>query len=73
MKAVEMGGDAFVEGLHEFGVGEEFPYTYPVTDSTISNSGDLDDTHLLAHTSYGQGEIEMSALHLATTYSTFFE
>ncbi|WP_077601917.1 penicillin-binding transpeptidase domain-containing protein [Oceanobacillus sojae] len=71
MKAVEMGGDAFVEGLHEFGVGEEFPYTYPVTDSTISNSGDLDDTHLLAHTSYGQGEIEMSALHLATAYSTF--
>ncbi|WP_339234003.1 penicillin-binding transpeptidase domain-containing protein [Oceanobacillus sp. FSL W7-1281] len=71
MKAVEMGGDAFVEGLHEFGVGEEFPYTYPVSDSTISNSGELDDNHLLAHTSYGQGEIEMSALHLATTYSAF--
>ncbi|MGX8792984.1 penicillin-binding transpeptidase domain-containing protein [Oceanobacillus sp. M60] len=71
MKAVEMGGDAFVEGLHEFGVGEEFPYTYPVSDSTISNSGELDDNYLLAHTSYGQGEIEMSALHLATTYSAF--
>ncbi|MFD1416994.1 penicillin-binding transpeptidase domain-containing protein [Oceanobacillus jeddahense] len=71
MKAIEMGGDAFVEGLHEFGVGEEFPYTYPVSDSTISNSGELDDNHLLAHTSYGQGEIEMSALHLATTYSAF--
>ncbi|WP_040978799.1 penicillin-binding transpeptidase domain-containing protein [Oceanobacillus jeddahense] len=71
MKAIEMGEDAFVEGLHEFGVGEEFPYTYPVSDSTISNSGELDDNHLLAHTSYGQGEIEMSALHLATTYSAF--
>ncbi|MDM8098788.1 penicillin-binding transpeptidase domain-containing protein [Oceanobacillus oncorhynchi] len=71
MKAVEMGGDAFVEGLHEFGVGEEFPYTYPISDSTISNSGELDDNYLLAHTSYGQGEIEMSALHLATTYSAF--
>ncbi|WP_080873238.1 penicillin-binding transpeptidase domain-containing protein [Oceanobacillus timonensis] len=71
MKAVEMGGDAFAEGLEAFGVGEEFPYTYPVSDSTISNSGDLDDDYLLAHTSYGQGEIQMSALHLATAYSTF--
>ncbi|MFD1067709.1 penicillin-binding transpeptidase domain-containing protein [Oceanobacillus locisalsi] len=71
MKAVEMGGDAFAEGLQAFGVGEELPYTYPVTDSTISNAGDLDDDFLLAHTSYGQGEIQMSALHLATAYSTF--
>ncbi|WP_152655262.1 penicillin-binding transpeptidase domain-containing protein [Oceanobacillus sp. CFH 90083] len=71
MKAVEMGGSAFVEGLHSFGIGEEFPYTYPITDSSISNSDNLDDTYLLAHTSYGQGEIEMSALHLATAYSAF--
>ncbi|GIO23858.1 penicillin-binding transpeptidase domain-containing protein [Oceanobacillus sp. J11TS1] len=71
MKAVEMGGDAFVDGLHSFGIGEEFPYTYPISDSHISNSDNLEDGTLLAHTSYGQGEIEMSALHLAASYSAF--
>lgn len=71
MKAVEMGADAYVDGLHSFGIGEEFPYEYPVPDSTVSSSGDLNDEVLLANSSYGQGELEMSAIHLASTYTTF--
>ncbi|MFS0750779.1 penicillin-binding transpeptidase domain-containing protein [Oceanobacillus sp. 1P07AA] len=71
MKAVEMGTDAYVEGLQSFGIGEEFPFEYPVPDSTISSSGDLSDEVLLANSSYGQGELEMSAIHLASTYTTF--
>lgn len=73
MQAVDMGGNAFVEQLERFGFGEEpyLPYEYPVTMSSISNSGDLDDEILLANTSYGQGEIEMSALHLAASYTIF--
>lgn len=71
MKAVEMGADAYVDGLQSFGIGEEFPYEYPVPDSTISSSGDLNDEVLLANSSYGQGELEMSAIHLASTYTTF--
>ncbi|WP_067727075.1 penicillin-binding transpeptidase domain-containing protein [Oceanobacillus damuensis] len=70
-KAVEMGADALVNGMQDFGVGEELPYEYPITMSTISSSGNLDDEVLLANTSYGQGELEMSALHLAATYTTF--
>ncbi|GEN29931.1 penicillin-binding protein [Cerasibacillus quisquiliarum] len=71
MQAVRMGSKAYVKGLKEFGVGEKFPYTYPIQDSTISTSGDIDHEVLLANTSYGQGEIEFSSLHLATAYSAF--
>jgi len=70
-KAVEMGAEAFESGLQEFGLGEDLPYEYPIAMSTISSSGTLDDEVLLANTSYGQGEIEMSSLHLAAAYTPF--
>lgn len=71
MQAVAMGSDAFVDEFERFGFGEEIPYKYPISSSSLSNSGELDDEVLLANSSYGQGELEMSALHLAATYTTF--
>lgn len=71
MQAVEMGEDAFIKGFEEFGFGEELPYEYPITMSTISSSGELNDEVLLANSSYGQGELETSALYLAAAYTTF--
>ncbi|WP_404454382.1 penicillin-binding transpeptidase domain-containing protein [Oceanobacillus kapialis] len=71
MQAVNMGSEAYVKGLKEFGFGEELPYPYPFTASSISSDGKLEDEVLLANSSYGQGELEMSSLHLATAYTTF--
>lgn len=71
MHAVKMGSDKFVKGLHDFGLGEKFPFEYPIKQSQISNNGKLDNEVLLANTSYGQGEAQFSALHLATAYTTF--
>ena len=71
MQAIRMGSDAYLEGLKNFGFGEDIPFTYPITNSTISSSGTLEGEVQLANTSYGQAEIEMSALHLATTYTAF--
>src|SRR5699024_7231886 len=71
MKAVEMGADQYVEGLQSFGLGEELPITYPFSVSQISNEGNLKDEILLANTSYGQGEIELSSLHMALSYTAF--
>jgi penicillin-binding protein len=71
MKAIEMGDKAYIDGLKEFGFGEDFPFTYPLTKSTISSNGKLDNEVLLANTSYGQGEIELSALHMAASYTPF--
>ncbi|MDY0405070.1 penicillin-binding transpeptidase domain-containing protein [Virgibacillus sp. 179-BFC.A HS] len=71
MHAVKMGSEKYVEGLHNFGVGEKIPFEYPIKKSQISNSGKLDNEVLLANTSYGQGEAQFSALHLATAYTAF--
>lgn len=71
MQAVDMGAKAYVEGLKAFGLGTDFPFEYPITASSISTSDKLDDEVLLANTSYGQGEVEMSSLHLATAYTAF--
>ncbi|MFD1039940.1 penicillin-binding transpeptidase domain-containing protein [Virgibacillus byunsanensis] len=69
MQAIDMGGDALVNGLEEFGFNEELPYEYPMEISTISTEGTLDNEVLLADTSYGQGQVQMSALHLALSYT----
>src|SRR5699024_823442 len=70
MKAVEMGSDAFIKEMKAFGFEEKLPLEYPITASQISNDGTLGEI-LLAHTSYGQGQIEVSALHLALAYTPF--
>ncbi|HLR62355.1 MAG TPA: penicillin-binding transpeptidase domain-containing protein [Lentibacillus sp.] len=68
-KGVEMGSEKLVNGLQQFGFGEELPFDYPITASSVSSSGSINDEVLLANTSYGQGEIETSSLHLALTYT----
>src|SRR5699024_5108867 len=52
-----------------FGFNEELPISLPIKQSQISNTGTLEDEILRANTSYGQGEIEVSVLHLALLYS----
>ncbi|WP_235791775.1 penicillin-binding transpeptidase domain-containing protein [Virgibacillus salidurans] len=69
MQAIEMGSETLINGFEQFGFAEDFPFEYPIETSTISADGTINDEVLLANTSYGQGEIEMSALHLATTYT----
>lgn len=71
MKAIEMGADNFIDGLKDFGFEEDFPFSYPFVSSSISSTGTLPNEVEVANTSYGQAEIEMSALHLAIAYTTF--
>lgn len=68
MKAVEMGTDDYVKGLKQFGFEEEIPIAFPIKTSQIANAP-LKDEILLANTSYGQGEMEVSALHMALMYT----
>ena len=71
MQAVNMGSDAFVSGMEHFGFGEKLPYEYPITASNVSSDGKISDEVLLANSSYGQGQLEMSSLHLALAYTPF--
>lgn len=68
--AVELGIDQFQKGVQTFGFGEDIPLKYPFTKSQISNSGQIESEILLANSAYGQGEIQMTPLHLALVYSS---
>jgi penicillin-binding protein 3 len=68
--ALDIGADQLEVGLKSFGFAETLPFEYPFYDSSISNEG-LNRDVLIADTGYGQGEIQMSPLHLAITYTPF--
>lgn len=67
-EALEMGRTSFVDGLHDFGFGEEIPFSYPIRSSQVSNSGQITSEGQLADTSFGQGEMLMNIVHLASSY-----
>ena len=67
--ALELGSDKFINGVKNFGFGENFPFEYPMQESQISNDGSLNKEILLADTGYGQGEIMVTPLHVALAYS----
>ncbi|PQP83333.1 penicillin-binding protein [Paenibacillus sp. PCH8] len=74
MEAIEMGNDKFIDGIRKFGFGDNFGlnelYLKP---SQYANEAhlDLSSEVLLADTSYGQGEMLMSPIHLATSFTPF--
>ncbi|WP_223699927.1 penicillin-binding transpeptidase domain-containing protein [Sutcliffiella deserti] len=65
---LDMGAEKFQEGLSRLGVGEALPFIYPTVKSQISNSETIEDDVLLADTAYGQGELLMNIVHLASIY-----
>lgn len=68
-EALEMGTKSLAKGLTEFGFGEEIPFSYPVTSSQISNDGKISSEGQLVDTSFGQGEMLMNIVHLASSYA----
>lgn len=66
--ALEIGKDAFSAGLKEFGFEEDSDYPFPLEKSTI---GKLENEISLADSGYGQGQIQMSIVHLLQTYTPF--
>jgi len=73
-EAVEMGSAKFIDGIQKFGFGDNFGldelYLKP---SQYANEAhlDLSSEVLLADTSYGQGEMLMSPIHLASSFTPF--
>ncbi len=68
-EALEMGTKSLTNGLTDFGFGEEIPYSYPLTKSQISNDGKISSEGQLVDTSFGQGEMLMNIVHLASSYA----
>jgi penicillin-binding protein len=68
--ALAIGREQFQQGLEAFGFGEDVPFAFPTNTSTITNDG-FTSEGLLADSGYGQGEIQMSPIHLSSAYSAF--
>ncbi|MCZ2259584.1 penicillin-binding transpeptidase domain-containing protein [Sporosarcina sp. G11-34] len=69
MEALAMGSESLTKGLTQFGFGEAIPYSYPLTASQISNDGKISSEGQLVDTSFGQGEMLMNIVHLASSYA----
>lgn len=70
-KALNMGRDAFINGLTAVGFGESLPFTMELGTSTYGTLADSSDELLLANSGYGQGEMLVNPIHLASIYSAF--
>jgi len=74
MEATEMGSAKFIDGIQKFGFDDNFGldelYLKPSQYANESHK-DLSSEVLLADTSYGQGEMLMSPIHLAAAFTPF--
>ncbi|MFC7061407.1 penicillin-binding transpeptidase domain-containing protein [Halobacillus seohaensis] len=69
---LSIGDGKFLQKAKDFGFSEEIPFPYPISSSQIINEGEFGDHEvLLADTGYGQGQVQMSTLHLAIAYTPF--
>ncbi|MBM7583398.1 penicillin-binding protein [Caldicoprobacter guelmensis] len=55
-----------------YGLGQSLPFTLPVKSSQIKNASTSWSDALLANTSYGQGEMLITPLQMATMYTAFY-
>jgi len=69
---LQIGGDEFWEAAEDFGFGQEIPFDLPVSTSRLASSEDfLDSSNAIADTGFGQGQIQVSPLHMALITAGF--
>jgi penicillin-binding protein 3 len=69
-KALGIGTETFEANAKKFGFGEELDFEYGMQQSQLSNDG-IKNEKQLADTAYGQGEVLMTTLHVALTYTPY--
>lgn len=69
--ALDIGSNNFIDGVKKFGLGEKLPFEYGIQTSQLSSDGKIKDDIQLADSGYGQGQVLISPLHLASIYTSF--
>lgn len=69
--ALQIGEDTFTGQLDKLGFGQEMPFDLSLATSTWSNSEAMESEIQLADSGYGQGQILVNPIHLASIYSAF--
>lgn len=69
--ALQMGEKTLTDGLEKFGFGETIPFDLKLEESTYSSKAEIDNEIQLADSGYGQGELLVNPVHMASMYSAF--
>lgn len=69
--ALKIGAKDFMAGLDKLGFKEDLPFEITVAKSQYSNGDTIDSEVQLADSGYGQGQILMNPVHLASLYTMF--
>ena len=69
--ALKIGSDKLVANLKKLGFNEEMPFEISMTNSQYSNNDSISSEIQLADSGYGQGEVLVNPLHLASLYTAF--
>ncbi|KHD35447.1 Pbp [Clostridium acetobutylicum] len=69
--ALAIGKDAFLSETKKLGIGQNLPFEYGLETSKITSNGSIKDDIQLADSGYGQGEVLMNPVQLASIYTAF--
>ena len=69
--ALKIGAQTLEASLKELGFGEELPFEIVMPASQFSNTEHIESEIQLADSGYGQGQILVNPLHLASLYTAF--
>ena len=68
---LQIGKDNFINGLKKLKFGEDIDFELNLSKSQFSNSDTIKSETLLADSGYGQGQILVNPIHMASIYSSF--
>ena len=68
---IQIGVKNFTNGLNKLKFGEKIDFELSLAKSQYSNTGNITNEKLLADSGYGQGEILVNPIHMASIYSAF--
>lgn len=69
--ALKIGADNLIKSLDEIGFNQELPFEIKMAESQYSNTDKIETEIQLADSGYGQGQILVNPLHLASIYTAF--
>lgn len=69
--ALKIGTDNMAKSLNDLGFNQELPFEIIMSKSQYSNTDKIETEIQLADTGYGQGQVLVNPLHLASIYTAF--
>ena len=69
--ALQIGKETLAENLKNIGFGESLEFPLTLAKSQYSSSDDISTEIKLADTGYGQGDLLINPIHMASIYSAF--